>query len=341
MFKPMLEQVAQGKSLARDEAREAMRLIMDGEAQPIQIAGFLTALRMKGETVDEIIGFVETMREKAMALNTDGAGLLDTCGTGGDGGVTFNISTAAALVAASGGARVAKHGNRAVSSKSGSADVLEALGVTITTSPESAVRCLEETNLCFLFAPQYHQAMKHAVEPRRQLGFRTIFNLLGPLTNPARADRQLLGIYDKNLGPKVAEVLSEMGVKRALVVAGEDGLDEISVSAPTHIVEVDHGMIRSYTVHPEMFGLSSYPLAAVAGGDARKNAEIVRRVLDGERGAYRDIVVLNAAAAFYVTDRVASIADGVRYVQELLDTGSARQKLEQLVKVTGGMSHAS
>ncbi|GED12775.1 anthranilate phosphoribosyltransferase [Aneurinibacillus migulanus] len=341
MFKQLLGQVAHGESLTRDEAREAMRLIMEGEAQPIQIAGFLTALRMKGETVDEIVGFVETMREKAIRLDICGEGLLDTCGTGGDGGGTFNISTAAALVAAAGGVRVAKHGNRAVSSKSGSADVLEALGVTITSTPEAATRCLTETNLCFMFAPQYHQAMKHAVEPRHQLGFRTVFNLLGPLTNPARADRQLLGIYDKNLGLKVAEVLNEMGVKRALVVAGADGLDEISISEPTYIVEVNHGMISSYTVHPEMFGLDSYPLAEVAGGDARVNAEIIQRVLDGEKGAYRDIVVLNAAAAFYLGNKASSIAEGVRLVQELLDMGEGKQKLEQLVEVTGGVSHAS
>jgi len=266
--------------------------------------------------------------------------LLDTCGTGGDGGISFNISTAAALVAAAGGVRVAKHGNRAVSSKSGSADVLEALGVTITTTPEAAERCLEETNLCFLFAPQYHQAMKHAVEPRRQLGFRTVFNLLGPLTNPARADRQLLGIYDRNLGLKIADVLNEMGVKRALVVAGADGLDEISVSEPTYIVEVDHGAISSYTIHPEMFGLSSHPLTDIAGGDARENAGIIRRILDGEPGAYRDVVVLNAAAAFYLSEQVGSIAEGVRLVEELLDTGRAKHKLAQLIQVTGGVSHA-
>jgi anthranilate phosphoribosyltransferase len=341
MFKKLLGQVAKGESLTREEARDAMRLIMDGEAQPIQIAGFLTALRMKGETVDEIVGFVETMRDKAVILNTDGEGLLDTCGTGGDGGISFNISTAAALVAAAGGARVAKHGNRAVSSKSGSADVLEALGITITTTPEMAARCLEETNLCFLFAPQYHQAMKHAVEPRRQLGFRTVFNLLGPLTNPARADRQLMGIYDKDLGLKVAQVLNEMGVKRALVVAGADGMDEITISGETYIVEVDHGVISSYTIYPEMFGLSSYSLDEVAGGSAEENAEIIRGIANGEKGAYRDIVVLNAAAAFYLSEQAASIAEGVRMVQDLLDTGRVKSKLEQLIEVTGGVSHAS
>ncbi|AMA73567.1 MULTISPECIES: anthranilate phosphoribosyltransferase [Aneurinibacillus] len=341
MFKQLLGQVAQGKSLTREEAREAMRLIMDGEAHPTQIASFLTALRMKGETVDEIIGFVETMRKKAVSLETKGEELLDTCGTGGDGGISFNISTAAAIVAAAGGARVAKHGNRAVSSKSGSADVLEALGVTITSSSKEAIRCLEETNLCFLFAPQYHQAMKHAVEPRRQLGFRTVFNLLGPLTNPACAERQLLGIYDRNLGVKVAEVLVELGVKRALVVAGADGLDEISISGFTYVVEVDCGMISPYTIHPEMFGLSVHPLENVAGGDAVENARIIRRVFDGEKGAYRDIVVLNTAAAFYVGGQVASIGEGVRLAQEMIDIGEAKRKLEQLVEVTGGVSHAS
>jgi anthranilate phosphoribosyltransferase len=340
MFKQLLQQVVQGEALTREEAREAMRLMMEGEASASQIAGFLTAMRMKGETVEELIGFVETMRSKAVGIETKTEGLLDTCGTGGDGGISFNISTAAAIVAAAGGARVAKHGNRAVSSKSGSADVLEALGVTITTTPQAASRCLEETNLCFLFAPNYHQAMKYAVEPRRQLGFRTVFNLLGPLTNPARADRQLLGIYDKNLGTKVAEVLSQTGVKRALVVAGADGLDEISISEPTYIVELNSGTITSYTIDPEMFGLSMHPLEAVAGGDAQENARIIQRVFDGERGAYRDIVVLNAAAAFYVSEQVESIAEGVQFVEELLDTGQAKRKLAQLVEVTGGMVHA-
>ncbi|WP_047152620.1 anthranilate phosphoribosyltransferase [Aneurinibacillus tyrosinisolvens] len=341
MFKEYLSAVASGESLSREEARQAMDLIMEGKADPLQIAGFLTALRMKTETVDEIVGFVQTMREKAVHSIIKKGNLLDTCGTGGDGGISFNISTTAAIVAAAGGVRVAKHGNRAVSSKSGSADVLEALGVTITMTPEEANRCLEQTNLCFLFAPQYHQAMKHAVEPRRRLGFRTVFNLLGPLTNPAGADRQLIGIYDRKLGPKVAEVLSEMGVKRALVVAGADGLDEISISEPTHAVELDHGSIRSYKLHPEDLGLPVHPLETIAGGAAEENAEIIRGIFSGQRGAYRDVTVINAAAAFYVGEQVSSIEEGVRMAEEVLDSGRAKQKLEQLIEVTGGVSHAS
>jgi anthranilate phosphoribosyltransferase len=341
MFKTFLEQVVGGKSLDRAEARDAMRLIMQGDVSPIQIAGFLTALRVKGETVDEIVGFVETMRSRVTPIQAETNNLLDTCGTGGDGGISFNISTAAALVAAAGGARIAKHGNRAVSSKSGSADVLEALGVTISLTPEEAIRCLNETDLCFLYAPLYHQAMKHAVEPRKQLGFRTVFNLLGPLTNPAGADRQLIGIYDPTLAVKVAEVLAETGIKRALVVAGEDGLDEISISGPTHVVEVNHGAISSYTIEPDVFGLPVHPIQRVAGGSAAVNAEIIQSVVNGEQGAYRDIVTINAAAAFYLNEQVDTIGEGVKYVREILDSGKARQKLEQLIEVTGGVRSAS
>ncbi|WP_027417495.1 anthranilate phosphoribosyltransferase [Aneurinibacillus terranovensis] len=341
MFKDLLHRVVAGVSLTREEASLAMRLIMEGEATPLQIASFLTALRMKNETVEEMVGFVQTMRNKAASIDTSRDYLLDTCGTGGDGGISFNVSTASAIVAAAGGVRIAKHGNRAVSSKSGSADVLEALGVSITLTPEEATRCLEETNLCFLFAPQYHQAMKHAVEPRKQIGFRTVFNLLGPLTNPAGADRQLIGIYDHNLGHKVAEVLAEMGVKRALVVTGEDGLDEISISGPTHVVELDHGTIADYRIEPDIFGLPTYPLQAVAGGAADLNAKIIRAVLNGEKGAYRDIVLLNAGAALYLNEQVSSIGEGVKQARDVIDSGKAKQKLQQLIEVTGGVSHAS
>lgn len=341
MIKQMLEQVMRGESLSSADAQVAMESIMSGEVPPARIAAFLTALRMKGETVSEIIGFARAMRSKANSFPNMGEGLVDTCGTGGDGGISFNISTAAALVAAAGGARVAKHGNRAVSSKSGSADVLEALGITITEVPEAAAECLKETNVCFLFAPHYHTAMKHAAGVRRELGIRTVFNLLGPLTNPAGADRQLMGIYDRQMGESVAHALCDLGVKRALVVTGADGLDEISISGSTHVVEVDNGTVGSRIIHPEEFGLPVYPVEAIAGGDAKINAEIIRRVLAGEQGAYRDIVVLNAGAALYVSSRAASIREGVALAADLLDSGRVQQKLEQIIEVTGGVSHAS
>lgn len=341
MFKEMLARVVSGESLTREEARRAMEIMMDGEASPEQIAGFLTAMRMKNETVDEIVGFVETMRKKAYGVPANKEHLLDTCGTGGDGGVTFNISTASAIVAAAGGVRVAKHGNRAVSSKSGSADVLESLGVNITLSPADAGKVLEEVGLCFLFAPLFHQAMKHAVGPRRQLGFRTVFNLIGPLTNPANADRQLIGIYDHKLGRKVAEVLNEMGTKRALIVAGADGLDEISISGPTYVVELKDGDISEYTIEPEQFGLTVHPLNGVAGGDANHNAEIIRTIFDGEQGANRDIVLLNSAAALYLDEKVSSLAEGVSLAKAIIDSGKAKEKLQQLIEVSGGVENAS
>lgn len=341
MFKEFLGKVVVGESLTREEAKTAMEIIMDGEATVAQIASFLTALRMKNETVEEITGFVETMRQKAIGVPTNNEHLLDTVGTGGDGGISFNISTASTVVVAAGGVRVAKHGNRAVSSKSGSADVLEALGVNINLTPEEASRCLEEVNLCFLFAPLFHKAMKHAAEPRRQIGFRTVFNMIGPLTNPARADRQLIGVYDKNLGRKFAEVLQNMGSKRAMVVAGADGLDEISISGPTHIVELEGDEIREYDIEPAQFGLQTYPIEAVAGGDAVHNAKIIRNIFTGEKGAYRDIVVLNSAAAFYLDEIVPSLAEGVSLAQEIIDSGKAAEKLEQLITVSQGVGHAS
>ena len=341
MFKELLAKVVSGESLTREEARRAMEIIMEGEASPEQIASFLTALRMKNETVEEIVGFVETMRKKASGVIAESEHLLDTCGTGGDGGVSFNISTAAAIVAAAGGVRVAKHGNRAVSSKSGSADVLESLGVNITLSPEEAGKVLEEAGLCFLFAPLFHQAMKHAVGPRRQIGFRTVFNLIGPLTNPAGADRQLIGIYDHKLGRKVAEVLNEMGTKRALIVAGADGLDELSISGPSYVVELKNGGISEYIIEPEQFGLTSHPLTGVCGGDANHNAEIIRAIFAGEQGANRDIVLLNSAAALYLDEKVSSLADGVVLAQKIIDSGKATGKLQQLIEVSGGVEHAS
>ncbi|MEW9669755.1 anthranilate phosphoribosyltransferase [Ammoniphilus sp. 3BR4] len=341
MFQPLLNKVVDLKHLSREESKEAMNLIMSGEVLPSQLASFLTAMKIKGETVEEITGFALTMREKALKVQVPSQNLIDTCGTGGDGGMTFNISTASAFVAAAGGARVAKHGNRAVSSKSGSADVLEQLGVTIQLGEEEAKQCLEQTNLCFMFAPFYHQAMKHAVATRKEIGFRTVFNLLGPLTNPAQADRQLIGVYDGSLAEKAAHVLRELGLVRCLIVAGEDGLDEISISGPTKVVELKDGEIHSYYLTPEELGLESYPVEAVSGGKAEENASIIHRVFSGHQGADRDIVLANSAASLYLAEQVESIQEGVRLAAEIIDQGLALQKLEQLINVTRGMSRAS
>jgi len=330
-----------GVSLQRQEARDVMDEIMEGTATPAQIGSLVTALRMKGETIDEITGFAESMRSKSHRVETERMHLLDTCGTGGDGAHTFNISTASAIVASAGGIRTAKHGNRAMSSKSGSADVLEALGVNIELNSVQAAQCLLHVGICFMFAQAYHYSMKYAAGPRRELGVRTVFNLLGPLTNPAGADRQLLGIYDRSKTEIVAHVLKELNLKRGLVVASYDGLDEISISAPTQITELNNGEIRTFDVTPEELGLKTYDLSEVMGGDAQDNAKIIRRILSGERGAYRDIVLANAGACFYVSSMCQSLQEGVRLAAETIDSGRAAEKLEYLVQYTGDLSHVS
>ncbi|KIL41593.1 anthranilate phosphoribosyltransferase [Gordoniibacillus kamchatkensis] len=328
-----------GQALDRQEARSVMTEVMEGAATPAQIGSLLTALRIKGETEEEITGFAEIMRQMATPVRTESTNLLDTCGTGADGADTINVSTAAAIVAAAGGVRVAKHGNRAASSKCGSADVLEALGVTIALSPEQARECLERIGICFMFAQVYHQSMKHAAGPRRDLGFRTVFNLLGPLTNPAGADRQLLGVFDRAKTETLAAVLRELNVKRALVVASLDGLDEISVSAPTKVTELKNGDIRTFELTPADLGLAESPLAAVKGGDAAHNAAVIRRVLQGEKGACRDIVVANSAASFYVTGKTDTMREGAELAARVIDSGEALAKLEQLIQVTGELNH--
>ncbi|GAB1531148.1 MULTISPECIES: anthranilate phosphoribosyltransferase [Brevibacillus] len=336
-----LEQILLGKHLTRTVAEEAMGEIMDGKATPAQIGAFLASLRLKGEQVEEIIGFAKAMRARAMNFPIELPGLVDTCGTGGDGSHTFNISTASAVVAAADGVRIAKHGNRAVSSKSGSADVLEALGVPVNLSPKDAADCLRATNLCFLFAPLYHQAMKHAAGPRKELAIRTVFNLLGPLTNPAGASHQLMGVYDAKLLPNIAAVLHELDVKRALVVAGSDGLDELTVTGTSHIAELRDGRILTYEIEPEQFGLRRHEKDALRGGDANENAKIIHDVFSGARGAARDIVLLNAGAILYLADRVSSIETGVIRAAELIDGGLVMRKLEHVRHIAGGMIHAS
>jgi len=341
MLSNVLEQLLQGKHLDSQTAEATMGEIMDGKATPAQIGAFLSVLRYKGEQVEEIIGFARAMRKRAARFPLDIPGLVDTCGTGGDGSNTFNISTTSSIVAASGGVRIAKHGNRAVSSKSGSADVLEALGVSVNLTPEEAAECLRATNLCFLFAPLYHQAMKHAAGPRKELGVRTIFNLLGPLTNPAGATHQLMGVYDAKLLVSVAQVLRELGVTRALVVAGSDGLDELTVTGKSYIAELKDGEIVQYEVEPEQFGLRRHELSALKGGNAQENAQIIERVFAGERGAARDIVLLNAGAILYLAGRASSLEAGVIRAAELIDDGYAAEKLAELRQFTGGKIHAS
>lgn len=334
-----IRKVVEGSDLSREEALAVMGQIMGGEASPAQISSFITALRMKGETVEEVTGFAMAMRQRVVPLPVRREGLLDTCGTGGDGGKTFNISTAAAIVAAAGSVFVAKHGNRAVSGRSGSADVLEALGIRTQLEPEQVGRCLERTGFAFFFAPSFHPAMKHAVGPRREIRIRTVFNLLGPLTNPAGAEAQIVGVYDVSLLETIPEVLANLGVRRALVVASEDGLDEVSVSADTHVAELRDGRIRRYVVSPESLGLSRHPLADVAGGPPEHNAEIIRGVFQGKRGGPRDIVLANAGAALYVAGKADDWKEGIALAARLLDSGAAREKLQQIRRVTEELAH--
>jgi anthranilate phosphoribosyltransferase len=336
-----LNKLLNGENLTRDEAFGAMTTIMKGEATASQISGTVVALRMKGETVDEITGFAEAMRAFSNHVTTENKGLLDTCGTGGSGIHKFNISTVSAIIAAAAGVRVAKHGNRAMSGKAGSADVLEALGVNINLTSEQAAICLEKTGICFMFAQLYHPALKHAAIPRHELGVRTIFNMLGPLANPANADRQLIGLYDRTRTATVAEVLSRLGLKKAMVVGSHDGLDEISISAPTQVSELRDGEVITYDITPEQLGLSTVSLGEVQGGDAVENAGIIHRVLNGEKSAYRDVVLANAGACIYVAGLANTLPDGVRIAAERIDSGHAANKLQQWIATTGEVSYVS
>jgi anthranilate phosphoribosyltransferase len=299
-MKEMVGKVINGSHLTETQMIEAMETIMEGRGSDALVASFLTALRMKGETVEEITGGAKVMRAKAEKIDLGDIYAIDTCGTGGDGANTFNISTAVAFICAAAGVPVVKHGNRAVSSKSGSADVLEALGVNITLTPEQVEKCVREQNIGFLFAPTFHKAMKHAIGVRKELGFRTIFNMLGPLTNPANAKGQVLGVFNADLTDFMAEVLKNLGVERALVVYGMDGLDEITVTDRTKVTELKDGNIKSYYIEPADFGMEKMKKADIEGADSTVNADIIKSIFNGEKGAKRDIVVLNAAAALYV-----------------------------------------
>jgi anthranilate phosphoribosyltransferase len=333
------------QSLTRDEARAVMTEVLTGKCTDAQIAGLLVALRMKGETVEEIVGFAEAIRAAAQPLpiqqnstvdvsDTERDALVDTCGTGGDASGTFNISTATAFVAAGAGVRVAKHGNRGLTSKCGSADVMEALGVNINLPPERLAACLKEVGMVFLFAPAMHSAMKFVQPARRELKLRTVFNLLGPLTNPAHASAQVVGVYSAELVDKLAEALSMLGLRRALVVHGMDGLDEITVTGPTRIAEVREGNIHTYEVTPEEFGMKRAPIDAISGGDAAANAAVIRAILDGENSARRDVVLLNAAAALVAAGKADHLADALTLAARSIDSGVAARKLHELVQFT-------
>ncbi|HHW08782.1 MAG TPA: anthranilate phosphoribosyltransferase [Firmicutes bacterium] len=339
--KEALATVTARKDLAEKEAEAAMNEVMEGRATPAQIAAFLTALKMKGETVDEITGFARVMRAKAHTIRPGRGPLIDTCGTGGDGANTFNISTAAAFVVAGAGLPVAKHGNRAASSRCGSADLLEALGVRIDLTPAEVEGCIESTGLGFLFAPQFHQAMKHAAAPRRELGIRTVFNVLGPLTNPAHAQLQLLGVYHASLTGLLAEVLGRLGVREAFVVHGLDGVDEISISAPTRVAHLREGRVSEFVITPEDAGLMRLPdRRAIAGGDAAYNARLVLDVLKGEKGPCRTAVTLNAAAALQLGGLADDLRQGVRLAEEVIDAGEAYQALCTLRQYTNSCRKA-
>jgi anthranilate phosphoribosyltransferase len=333
------------QSLSREEAHAVMTEVLTGQCSDAQIAALLVALHMKGETVEEIVGFAEAIRAAAIplklhsnsVLDASGTGrdaLVDTCGTGGDASGTFNISTVTAFVVAGAGVRVAKHGNRSVTSKCGSADVIEALGVNIHLPVAKIEACLEEVGIAFLFAPAMHSAMKHVQTARRELHLRTVFNLLGPLTNPARATCQVVGVYSADLVEKLAEALSMLGLRRALVVHGSDGLDEITITGPTRVGEVREGQVHSYEVTPEEFGLQRASLADIAGGDVAQNAILIREVLSGKKSARRDVVLLNAAAALVAAGRADHLRDAVPLAAKAIDSGGAAAKLRELAAFT-------
>jgi anthranilate phosphoribosyltransferase len=332
-FKPLIARVAAGERLSVDDARLAFDIMMSGEATPSQMGGFLMALRVRGETVEEITGGAMTMRAKALTIDAP-AGAIDTCGTGGDASGTLNVSTAAALIAAGCGVPVAKHGNRALSSKSGSADVLHALGVNLDADMALVRRSLWEAKIGFLMAPRHHGAMRNVGATRVELGTRTIFNLLGPLSNPAGARRQLIGVFARQWIEPMAEVLGRLGSERVWVVHGSDGLDEITTTGPTHVAELSGGKVRSFTVSPDELGIARADPAALKGGDAEYNAARLTLLLNGEKGPYRDIVTLNAGAALLIAGRADGLKDGMAQAAAALDDGRAKAVLERMVAIS-------
>ncbi|MBU0671777.1 MAG: anthranilate phosphoribosyltransferase [Candidatus Margulisbacteria bacterium] len=335
MIKESIKKVVEGKDLTREEAALTMDTIMRGDATPSQIASFITALRIKGETPDEITGCAEKMREHAINIFPTRQNLVDTCGTGGDISGTFNISTVSALVTAGAGIGVAKHGNRSVSSRCGSADVLEALGIKIDIEPKKVEECINTVGIGFIFAPKFHKAMKFAMPSRKEIGIRTVFNILGPLTNPARATAQVLGVFHPDLTETMAEVLSNLGVERALVVHGMDGLDEISISDKTKVSHLKNKKIENYLIRPEDFGAHKAGKDEILGGTVNDNAEIALAILRGEdKGAKRNIVLINAAAAIFISGKAKDLKEGYKLAAEAIDSGAANRKLEELIAKT-------
>lgn len=333
MIREAIISLGNKEDLSYDTAKLVMDEIMGGQASDIQLSAYLTALAMKGETIDEITGSAEGMRAHCIRLLHD-MDVLEIVGTGGDQSNSFNISTTSALVISAGGVPVAKHGNRAASSKCGAADVLEALGVNITIPPEKSTDLLNKINICFLFAQNYHLSMKYVAPVRRELGIRTIFNILGPLTNPAGASMQVMGVYEEALVESLARVLSKLGVKSAMVVYGQDVLDEISMSAPTTVCEVKDGEYRSYVIEPEQFGFAKCGKEELAGGTPQENAAITKAILAGEAGPKRNAVALNAGAGLYVAGKAASLEEGVRMAEKLIDTGAAKARLDEFIKMS-------
>ena len=334
MIKEAIYQLINGNDLTYEQAREVMEEMMTGTATQAQMGGFLTALRMQGETIDEITAFATVMREKGIKIEPKRE-VIDIVGTGGDEVGTFNISTTSAFVVAAGGVPVAKHGNRSVSSKSGAADVLERLGANLNLTPEQNEKVLNACDVCFLFAQKYHSSMKYAAPVRKELGVRTVFNILGPLSNPAAATMQLLGVYDKKLAKPLAQVLSNLGVTRGVAVCGEDGLDEITLTGETDVHEIRFGEITSYSITPEQFGLRRCALQELIGGTPEENAQIARDILTGkEKGPKRDIVVMNAGMSLYLGKDGISLEEGIQMAQDILDSGKAYEKLQEFVKLT-------
>jgi len=339
MIKEAIKKVIEGNSLSEQEMITVMNQIMDGQATNAQIASFITALRMKGETVDEITGAAKTMRERAVSIPVRSKGdLVDIVGTGGDMANTFNISTAAAFVACGAGLRIAKHGNRSASSSCGSADVIEKLGINIDISPQSVGRCIDEIDIGFLFARKLHLAMKHAASARKDIGIGTIFNILGPLTNPADADILVIGVFDERLTQLLAKVLKNLRRKRALVVHGKDGLDEITLSSETMVSELKNGTVETYLINPEDFGLPIIDLNDIRGGTQDDNAEIILNILKGEKGPHRDIVCINAGAAIMASEKAGSLQEAIALAYDAIDSGSALQKLSDLRELTRGLT---
>lgn len=335
MIKEAINKTASGEDLSYDEAAEVMREIMTGNTTPAQTAAYLTALHIKGETVDEITASAYVMRDCAERVSC-GSEVMEIVGTGGDGAQSINVSTISGMVCAAAGAKIAKHGNRAASSKCGAADCLEALGINISTSPEGCNKLLDDVGMCFMFAQRYHSAMKYVGAVRREIGIPTVFNILGPLTNPAHADLQLLGVYKEELAPVMAKVLAKLGVKRGMAVYGQDKLDEISVGAPTTVYEFNGDDMTNYTITPEQFGLQRHDISELRGGEPKENAEIAKRILGGEKGAGRDAVLLNAGAALHIYKEI-SIEEGVELAAKTIDSGAALKTLEKYVAVSNSV----